>query len=227
MAIAARVICVKVAVSDELHVGDAVARGAKSFVDRPHVNGPIEVDHLPRLRRESGVEQEDASWMLDDEGRDHDAFARKAIRDTNEGGPQPAVDQGDVAVDQACSDNVGRAVNAGEHREDVMARGVSPPTPADRLAGKQPEVDVKIVFTGKRPGEKLSMGFGFVEFNAKEAAAAALKAMQGFILDGHALPWDELAIAAVGALVLAVASVWFVVRMLAVFRARGYISRYV
>ena len=47
------------------------------------------------------------------------------------------------------------------------------------------------------------------------------------VLDGDALPWDELAIAAAGALVLAVASVWFVVRMLAVFRARGYISRYV
>ena len=47
------------------------------------------------------------------------------------------------------------------------------------------------------------------------------------VLDGNALPWDELWIAAVGALVLAVASVWFVVRMLAVFRARGYISRYV
>jgi ABC-2 type transport system permease protein len=47
------------------------------------------------------------------------------------------------------------------------------------------------------------------------------------VLDGHGLPWDELGIAAVGALVLAVASVWFVVRMLAVFRARGYISRYV
>jgi ABC-2 type transport system permease protein len=47
------------------------------------------------------------------------------------------------------------------------------------------------------------------------------------VLDGHSLPWDELGIAAVGALVLAVASVWFVVRMLAVFRARGYISRYV
>jgi ABC-2 type transport system permease protein len=46
------------------------------------------------------------------------------------------------------------------------------------------------------------------------------------VLDGNALPWDELGIAAVGALVLAVASVWFVVRMLAVFRARGYISRY-
>ncbi len=47
------------------------------------------------------------------------------------------------------------------------------------------------------------------------------------VLGGHPLPWDELGIAAFGALVLAVASVWFVVRMLAVFRARGYISRYV
>ena len=47
------------------------------------------------------------------------------------------------------------------------------------------------------------------------------------VLDGHALPWDELGIAAVGALVLAVASVRFVVRMLALFRARGYISRHV
>jgi ABC-2 type transport system permease protein len=47
------------------------------------------------------------------------------------------------------------------------------------------------------------------------------------VLDGDGLPWDELAIATAGALVLAVASVWFVVRMLAVFRARGYISRHV
>ena len=47
------------------------------------------------------------------------------------------------------------------------------------------------------------------------------------VLGGHPLPWDELGIAAFGALVLAVASVWFVVRMLSVFRARGYISRYV
>jgi ABC-2 type transport system permease protein len=47
------------------------------------------------------------------------------------------------------------------------------------------------------------------------------------VLDGDTLPWGELGIATAGAFVLAVASVWFVVRMLAVFRARGYISRYV
>jgi ABC-2 type transport system permease protein len=47
------------------------------------------------------------------------------------------------------------------------------------------------------------------------------------VLDGGALPWDELGIAAAGTLVLTVAAVWFVVRMLALFRARGYISRHV
>jgi ABC-2 type transport system permease protein len=47
------------------------------------------------------------------------------------------------------------------------------------------------------------------------------------VLEGNALPWDELAIAAAGTAVLAVGSVWFVVRMLAVFRNRGYISRHV
>jgi ABC-2 type transport system permease protein len=47
------------------------------------------------------------------------------------------------------------------------------------------------------------------------------------VLDGDAIPWDELGIAAVGTFVLAVGAVWFVVHMLAVFRARGYISRHV
>jgi ABC-2 type transport system permease protein len=47
------------------------------------------------------------------------------------------------------------------------------------------------------------------------------------VLDGDPMPWDELAIAAVGSVVLAAVSAWFVVKMLAVFRARGYISRHV
>ncbi|KXS19746.1 RNA-binding domain-containing protein [Gonapodya prolifera JEL478] len=36
-------------------------------------------------------------------------------------------------------------------------------------------------------GPRLSMGFGFVEFAGKEWAMKAIKAMQGFVLDGHAL----------------------------------------
>lgn len=39
----------------------------------------------------------------------------------------------------------------------------------------------------KRPGEKLSMGFGFVAFRTKDQALAAQKAMDGRLLDGHTL----------------------------------------
>jgi len=39
----------------------------------------------------------------------------------------------------------------------------------------------------KNPGKTLSMGFGFVEFVSKDKAVAAMKAMNGFILDGSKL----------------------------------------
>ncbi len=39
----------------------------------------------------------------------------------------------------------------------------------------------------KKPGQVLSMGFGFVEFRSKFQAQAALKAMDGYSLDGHKL----------------------------------------
>lgn len=39
----------------------------------------------------------------------------------------------------------------------------------------------------KRPGQKLSMGFGFVDFRSKEQAQAALSAMNGYTLDQHQL----------------------------------------
>ena len=47
------------------------------------------------------------------------------------------------------------------------------------------------------------------------------------VVNGHDLPWDEVGIAAGGAVVLAVLSVWYLTRMLATFRRRGYISRHV
>ncbi|GAC1375277.1 MAG: hypothetical protein NVSMB4_03340 [Acidimicrobiales bacterium] len=47
------------------------------------------------------------------------------------------------------------------------------------------------------------------------------------VLAGHPLPWRELGVAAAGALVVAAASVLWVVRSLATFRSRGYISRHV
>ena len=39
----------------------------------------------------------------------------------------------------------------------------------------------------RKPGQLLSMGFGFLEFKTKESAQAALKSMNGYKLDGHEL----------------------------------------
>jgi ABC-2 type transport system permease protein len=46
------------------------------------------------------------------------------------------------------------------------------------------------------------------------------------VLDGDPLPWHELGIATAGSVVLAAGAAWFVTRMLATFRSRGYISRH-
>lgn len=46
---------------------------------------------------------------------------------------------------------------------------------------------VKTKTDPKKPGQVLSMGFGFVAFRTKEQAQAALKVMDGYGLDGHKL----------------------------------------
>ncbi|KAF7562997.1 hypothetical protein G7046_g1162 [Stylonectria norvegica] len=46
---------------------------------------------------------------------------------------------------------------------------------------------VKTKMDPKKPGQTLSMGFGFVEFRTKEQAQAALQAMDNHVLDGHTL----------------------------------------
>ncbi|RCI13374.1 hypothetical protein L249_0308 [Ophiocordyceps polyrhachis-furcata BCC 54312] len=46
---------------------------------------------------------------------------------------------------------------------------------------------VKTKSDPKKPGQTLSMGFGFVEFRSKAQAQAALQTLDGFVLDGHAL----------------------------------------
>ncbi|KAK7739886.1 Multiple RNA-binding domain-containing protein 1 [Cytospora paraplurivora] len=46
---------------------------------------------------------------------------------------------------------------------------------------------VKTKLDAKKPGQVLSMGFGFVHFRSKAQADAALKAMDGSVLDGHTL----------------------------------------
>ncbi|KAF6820728.1 Multiple RNA-binding domain-containing protein 1 [Colletotrichum sojae] len=46
---------------------------------------------------------------------------------------------------------------------------------------------VKTKMDPKKPGQVLSMGFGFVVFKTKEQAQVALKSMDGFVLEGHTL----------------------------------------
>ena len=46
---------------------------------------------------------------------------------------------------------------------------------------------VKTKTDPKKPGQVLSMGFGFCSFRSKDQAQAALKVMDGFVLDGHKL----------------------------------------
>ena len=46
---------------------------------------------------------------------------------------------------------------------------------------------VKTKLDPKKPGQVLSMGFGFLEFRSKQQAQAALTAMDGYKLDGHEL----------------------------------------
>jgi ABC-2 type transport system permease protein len=47
------------------------------------------------------------------------------------------------------------------------------------------------------------------------------------VIEGHPIPWGQLAIAAIGCAVFAALAVAFLAKMLRVFRARGYISRHV
>jgi len=46
------------------------------------------------------------------------------------------------------------------------------------------------------------------------------------LIDGDPLPWNEVVAGAVGAVVVAIAGMAFLVRMLGVFRSRGYITRF-
>jgi multiple RNA-binding domain-containing protein 1 len=49
------------------------------------------------------------------------------------------------------------------------------------------KAQVKTKTDPKKPGQVLSMGFGFVDFRSKAQAEAAVKAMNGFVLDNHTL----------------------------------------
>ncbi|EMR10914.1 hypothetical protein PNEG_03605 [Pneumocystis murina B123] len=52
-------------------------------------------------------------------------------------------------------------------------------------------VVIKTKSDPKRPGNRLSMGFGFVEFKSRYHALLAMHVMKGYVLDGHVLQIKE------------------------------------
>jgi multiple RNA-binding domain-containing protein 1 len=75
----------------------------------------------------------------------------------------------------------------------LFVRNLNFATTTSRLAEAFGSLDgfvsarVKTKMDPKKPGQTLSMGFGFVEFRSKKQAHAALQTMDGFALDGHTL----------------------------------------
>ncbi|EED16819.1 pre-rRNA processing protein Mrd1, putative [Talaromyces stipitatus ATCC 10500] len=103
-------------------------------------------------------------------------------------GPQ-AKDQGFSAADTfAAEDNEPQLPTS-----TLFVRNLNFSTTSARLTEVFSSLDgfltakVKTKTDPKRPGETLSMGFGFVEFRTKEQAQAALAVMDGYTLDQHKL----------------------------------------
>jgi ABC-2 type transport system permease protein len=66
---------------------------------------------------------------------------------------------------------------------------------------------------------------------ALQPVARALPTTHAFnalrsLLDGDGLPWDEIAIGLLGAVVAAALAMWFATRMLRTFRRRGFVTRF-
>lgn len=75
----------------------------------------------------------------------------------------------------------------------LFVRNLNFSTTTDRLTDTFKPLDgfltarVKTKTDPKKPGQVLSMGFGFLEFRSKQQAQAALQAMDGYSLEGHKL----------------------------------------
>ncbi|KAL6889274.1 RNA-binding domain-containing protein [Trichoderma longibrachiatum] len=120
-----------------------------------------------------------------------DLFKQDAAQDQ----AKPLVDQRTGVQKLSVDELLASGDKADEPAEtaSLFVRNLNFATTTNRLAEIFEPLDgfvsarVKTKIDPKRPGQTLSMGFGFVEFRSKEQAQAALKAMDGYVLDGHAL----------------------------------------
>ncbi|EFY87755.1 putative MRD1 [Metarhizium acridum CQMa 102] len=131
--------------------------------------------------------------------KDSVLFLEKAPKDLLRG---DIFEQTSRAADQQATGvqkfTVSDLLSSGDKAEEVettslFIRNLNFATTTSRLAEAFESLDgfvsarVKTKMDPKKPGQTLSMGFGFAEFRSKTQAQAALKAMDGHVLDGHTL----------------------------------------
>lgn len=131
--------------------------------------------------------------------KDSVLFLEKAPKDLLKGetsGPVPGLKDRPTGVQKL---NVGELLSGGDKADEAVettslfVRNLNFDTATSGLAEAFSSLDgfvsarVKTKADPKKPGQTLSMGFGFVEFRSKEQAQAALKTMDGYVLDGHTL----------------------------------------
>lgn len=95
--------------------------------------------------------------------------------------------------------NVNDLLASGDKAEDdvettsLFIRNLNFTTTTSKLAEAFQALDgfvsarVKTKMDTKKPGQTLSMGFGFAEFRSKAQAQAAIKVMDGYVLENHTL----------------------------------------
>lgn len=133
--------------------------------------------------------------------KDSVLFLEKAPIDLFKNGSTP-VDQASLLGEQRTGVqklSVDDLLSSGDKVEEpaetasLFVRNLNFATTTNRLAEAFEPLDgfvsarVKTKIDAKKPGQTLSMGFGFVEFRSKSQAQAALKTMDGYVLDGHTL----------------------------------------
>ena len=132
--------------------------------------------------------------------KDSVLFLEKAPRDLFVNEPVAPPQQAEAQRAKAQKLSVGDLLATGDKAEEqdvettsLFIRNLNFATTTSRLAEAFYPLDgfvsarVKTKMDPKKTGQTLSMGFGFAEFRTKEQAQAALKAMDGHVLDDHAL----------------------------------------
>lgn len=131
--------------------------------------------------------------------KDSILFLEKAPKDLFRGEtPSQVAPQSDRPTG-AQKPNVGDLLSGGDNAEEAVdttslfVRNLNFETTTAKLAEACSPIDgfvssrVKTKTDPKKPGQTLSMGFGFVEFRSKAQAQEALKTLDGYVLDGYTL----------------------------------------